>query len=76
MLLHSLDPGLPQLPLCGEKACCPGSSPPLWAKALVAVVSKGCLSARQTEIAPESKRKQSSEQSGNSIAWGIDKDIT
>lgn len=70
MLLHSLDPGLPQLPLCGEKACCPGSSPPLWAKALVAVVSKGCLSAGQTEIAPESKRK-SSEQSDNSITWAI-----
>lgn len=58
MLLHSSDPGLPQLPLYGGKAYCPGSSPTQWAKALVAVVSRGCLSEGQIETAPELKKEK------------------
>lgn len=69
MLLHSSDPGLPQLPLYGGKAYCLESSPTQWAKALVAAVSRGCLSAGQTETAPEWKKKNyfSSEKSVISI---------
>lgn len=74
MLLHSSDPGLPQLPRYGGKADYLGSSPVQWAKALVAVVSRGCLSAGQIGTAPEWRKENyfSSEKSDVSATRGTE----
>lgn len=53
MLLHSLDPGLPQLPPSEGKVCYPGSSLSQEAEAQGVEGSTVYLSGGQTETAPE-----------------------